>query len=237
MQRRSFLKVAAACWLAPNALFRREVDAAAILRSFTDSEYSVYAIGDPFRLGGLTYATNGRQAIRADISHAEADGENLRRPALDFVFSRFETPTRWIPWQVPAVESLTIGVAGGNVCPVCEGKRRKVLDYFPTDEQCETDPALADYDVDDNSVPDPACEYCRGTYTKRPSVVEVFGQFHTAALLKKLSAIPGLEIARSSDQMPFETQRREILLFRGGGFEGATVPASFDPGELVKGKR
>lgn len=230
MRRRSFLATVAGAFLAPSAFFRSGVDAAAIMRSFCDPDHAIYAIDRPFVDGGAVWATNCRQAIRGDGAEVEPEGEALRRPRITRALAELIPVGSWRPWRLPSIDELTLRQRDGGICPACEWKRRIVLDEYPPEESIAHDPAFALYDVDDNSIVDPACELCRGREYLGPTVVQVAGAFHCYALVKKLAAIPGLEVceSRRDGSNLLNDQVVRPMLFRGGGFFGASMPLVYD---------
>lgn len=112
MQRRSFLKTVSAALMVPCVHLRREVDRESLMLAFCDEpEMSRWDLDRPFSIGSLTYATDARHMVRAELSNRIDCGERRFReswsPQIDAT-----TETHHCSFPAPALTACRWGSPG-----------------------------------------------------------------------------------------------------------------------------
>ena len=211
--RRTVLKSIAAILMAPTIRLRPEIDREALMRPFC-GESCRYSLEEPFQQGSLTYCTDARRIIRAELTCPEIVGER-RLPNAVRLWRNHWRNGQWIPVERPQISELLMphyqGVDG--VCPKCLGRRISLGDQYPAGDY-NTFPS---YDPDDNSIGDTSCEQCQGRAYYGPSEVEIGGYRFCYAMLSPMYDIPDVQII--PPRFPDEP-----MLFRADGFEGMVMP-------------
>lgn len=236
--RRSFLgasaAVAAAALFGPKISLRSEIDRERLMLPFCGENYR-WDLAAPFGVGSLTYATDARRIIRAEIIGRKEVGER-RIPNVNGLWrDEWKPDGELIPFEKPPLSSIRWGFHNHGDCPDCGGRR------IPWDGVGKEYPNLDDagfkhlerergYDVDDNCVFDPACRTCRGRPYKGPSLFEFRGQFYSAALLLPIWDLPGVKIGVAQP----DRDKERKLLFAADGFEGIVCPVFNDDRKIVQ---
>lgn len=224
MTRRTALKSLAALAIVPTVQLRPEIGREDILAQFCDDWSTRYDMGEPFQVGSLTYATDARRACRAELTAPHVIGER-RRPPISKVFDDHFHASRWFDFRLPEPHEMTIRDACGD-CPHC--RNRRVQCPIPFDElrwnrfgELDARTALIDYDVDDHTVRDASCEHCHGREYRGGNLFRVAGMSDGVAmcpiLCHPLRRIERLQVAVGN------IAERDMLLFRGDGFEGIVM--------------
>lgn len=223
MNRRTALKLIASAFVAPLVHLRSEIDRERLMLAFCDGDFCRYNIGSPFSVGSLTYATDARKMVRAELPSRVESGER-RIPDVESCWESFWHPGEFVPLELPAVDapSLVIPPAGSGVCPLCDDRRLSFGDRWPSEEEIE---AVRDWDVDDNTYRDPNCPLCRGRDFKGPSALRVGGILMNYSQLKPIAALPNVRI---SANRKYEGDHFGPLLFRADGFEGMAMGLAKD---------
>lgn len=216
INRRAALKSLAAAVMVPCVRLREDIDREAIMAGFCYTDRCLYDIDKPFTVGSLTYATDARWAIRAELSGAAHDGERIL-PPIERAWKKY-----WVPqgafreFELPhwSHASVTPARTWGH-CPECGDRRVSYGDcYPPADALNNKNWVLAhDYDIDDNTVRDKSCAVCRGKEWKGPCQIRVLGHLHDYWRLKRILSLPSGRIASAP----------ECLLFVADGFEGVSM--------------
>jgi hypothetical protein len=232
--RRAFIRqttaaVALAGLFRPTVLLRESIDREAILKKFCE-RYPLntrYAIAEPFSVDSLTYATDGRWMIRAELAAPIDAGEPKRRPPVHEVFDRWDHSRAMREMESPTDSDLLWG--SGLACPHCQDKRVDVSDDW------ERYADALDFDGDDCTIGDRNCPVCwdpvlnrgRGAY---PCMVKIGGYHFEAVRVREILAIPGMRVGAAPAW--FENRRVGVLQFEGNGFQGimAGVDAYAPPG-------
>ena len=214
--RRTALKAVAGFLLAPTLMLRQEIDREALLRAFCepDSVGLRYDMETPFRVGGLSYATDIRYICRAELSAPREDGGERRIPPVERLWKEL-----WLPGDFRPLDIGTLPLRRTEYprCPYCGDRRISLGECYPPADWLESREAGDyGYDVDDNSIRDKSCTACHGLDFQGPSVVD-FGDdvFMDRWRLNPIIALPNVEWSMS--QINHE---RAPLLFRADGFEG-----------------
>lgn len=207
--------------MAPTVNLRREIDREALMRPFCDTwEGFLYQLNAPFQEGSLTYATDSRRIIRAELTSPEIVGERML-PNCAKLWENHWRPAEFVPIERPAISELLVPRFEnyGSTCPVCLGRRISLGKEYPDfdDEELNTRIHRLGYDVDDNSIRDESCNHCRGLDYYGPSEMQI-GDFRFAyAMVSPMFALPELRVAAP---VTVETP----LLFVADGFEGMVMP-------------
>ena len=225
--RRTVLKSIAAALMAPTIRLRPEIDREALMRPFCGEDFR-YAIDQPFQQGSLTYCTDARRIIRAELSCPEINGERRLPNAAGLWKQYWGNNPQWIPVERPELNELLLprGDDYQGVCPLCLGRRISLGDTYPDFDDKTVDRRIHDlqYDVDDNSIGDAACERCHGREYWGPSEVEFSdGIRFRYDMLAPMYDLPGLMVSPTKyDGLP--------MPFKADGFEGMIMPlASPEP--------
>jgi hypothetical protein len=216
VSRRLVLQAGVASLFAPTVVLRQNVSRERFLRPFCDSDFIRYDLAEPFKVGSLTYATDGRSIVRCELLSTLDDGVEKRRPNVELVYNQlFKPRSEFIPLELPSIESLEMNDWG---CPVCLNRRLPSGDF--RDEYHQT---KYDYDPDDETIADISCRWCHSANGEPlnafRSVVSFNGGTHrfVYSSLLKIAAIPNVRVALS---IPEHDAKMPLLLFRGDGFEG-----------------
>jgi len=217
----------------PKISLRSEIYRERLMLPFCGENYR-WDLGAPFGVGSLTYATDARRIIRAEIVSRKEDGER-RVPNVNGLWrDEWKPDGELIPFEKPPLSSIRWGFANFGDCPDCGGRR------IPWDGVGEKYPDLDDaqykhlerekgYDVDDNCVFDPACRTCRGRPYQGPSLFEFRGQFYSAALLLPVWNLPGVRIGVGQ----LDGGERK-LLFSADCFEWSVCPVFADDKKIMR---
>lgn len=213
--RRTALKAIAAALMAPTIRLRPEIDREALMRPFCDVDEGFrYQLNAPFQQGSLTYCSDSRRIIRAELTCPEVVGER-RLPNAVELWGRHWRNGQWMPGERPQITDLLVSLDRdiSGVCPKCLGRRISLGDKYPDSE----DTTPINYDPDDNSIGDASCEQCRGLTYYGPSEVNIGGLRYCYGMLAPMYDLPGLRISPSGHP-------DHPLLFRADGFEGMVMP-------------
>lgn len=99
LTRRTVLKSIAAALMAPTVRLRTEIDREALMRPFCGEDYR-YSLSEPFQQGSLTYCTDSRRIIRAELTAPELVGER-RLPNAVGLWNNKWRDGRWTPIYRP----------------------------------------------------------------------------------------------------------------------------------------
>lgn len=219
MNRRLFLKASAAALCVPFVGLRREVDREALMLPFCcDHPYPRYDIESPFQHGSLTYATDSRRIVRAEIAKPKIVGEG-RLPPVAALWDMRWRPKEWIEIDRPDFDSLKHRRDGvPDTCPECLGRMVSCGETYPSeDELNELLSRGVRWDVDDNTKGDESCPRCRGCEYEGPSVLEVCGVRLAYDVACPVWDLPGpVRFAVLGEELP--------VLFAADGFEGMVMP-------------
>jgi hypothetical protein len=219
LTRRTTLKAIAAALMAPTIRLRPEIDREALMRPFCDTtEGYRYQTNEPFQQGSLTYCTDSRRIIRAELTLTEIVGER-RLPNAVGLWGQHWHPSQWIEIERPEISQLLIPIGNdyGSTCPQCLGRRISLGDQYPD----ENDPRLINYDPDDNTIGDESCSLCRGLDYFGPSEMEIGGHRFAYRLMAPIFDLPGVKFSPPK-------HKEEPGLFLADGFEGMLMPLAYE---------
>lgn len=224
MKRRAFLSTTSmavsALLMRPTILLRNEIDRESILLGFCDHAQHImrYDLSSPFTLGSLTYATDARVMVRAELSSPIDDGKDVLRPQADKTFKQlWREGLKFHDLELARLEDLAEGHA---TCPACEGRRVQVS-HDDWERYWNDD----DFDPDDSTIGDRNCDWCWDRAKNRPResvkcIDRVDGFEFSHSLLKKVSTIPNVRVAASVNDSKHNVG---LLQFFGDGFEGMLI--------------
>jgi hypothetical protein len=229
ISRRSVLKGIAAAMMAPTIQLRPSVPDERLMLAFCDPDCSRWAIDAPFGWGSLTYATDTRAMIRAEIANRQEVGERKLPPKIDQIWESWFRPARqWRQLDPSDIEPTHDGI---GVCWECGDRRVSLGESYPELDEWGSfsDKRLyrLDYDIDDNTIRDESCPRCKGMDSGHKTVAVLFGQEHQSHNLKRIIALPNVMVCPS--ELSLE-RHAPGLLFRADGFEGIAlglVPREF----------
>lgn len=216
VSRRTFLKAAAAVIWAPKIELRPAIDREKIMLAFCDPFDERYHIGSPFAVNSLTYATDRYAMIRAELAN-RSELEDRRIPNVTPVWNDLWHPRSWHAFD-PALLTPKYMSEGPQLCPQCGAARISLGEEYPDmadGDEIQRIYSLG-YDVDDNTIRDPSCSLCKGLEFSGPDVSDLLGCYHSTFFVKRIAAIPDVQISRSCAD-------GDVLLFRGDGFEGVSL--------------
>lgn len=223
MQRRSFLRTVAAAIMVPCVQLRREVDRESLMLAFCDTEQaSRYDFDQPFSVGSLTYSTDSRHMVRAELVNRLDCGERRLPRGVEDVWNSYWHPRDWRPFELPPM-SVLIKHRNEGICPECGDRWIPLGDKYPSEEEVNDRYMGLSYDVDTNSIRDASCPLCHGRTYYGPHCVEVCGVLMTYHRLKPIAAIPGVMVAANRLDDPDSP-----LLFRGSGIDGIAMGLARD---------
>lgn len=219
LNRRTTLKILGAAIMAPCVNLRTEIDRERLLAAFCDdNDWQRYDFDRPFAIGSLTYATDARHMVRAELPARIEEGERRLPKGIEQVWSEWWQPQDFQPFHLPPVESLTLlpDQRWGGTCPVCDDRRISIGDRYPqsNDEAAE----LPEYDPDDNTIRDASCPLCRGRAYYGPCRVRLCGRLMDYSRVKPIAALPNVRVAATKHYHP-----ESPLLFVADGFEGMAM--------------
>lgn len=221
MQRRSFLKLVAASFMVPCVQLRREIDRESLILAFCDTDSFRYDFDRPFAIGSLTYATDSRHMVRAELSNRREDGERRLPENVEECFNKYWNPGEWRPFELPPIESLVkypVEMDKTGMCPLCGDRWIFLGDRYPNEDEMEHLRLTASYDVDTNEIRDTSCQLCHGRDYYGPSSLEVCGVLLSYHRLKPIAAIPGVMVAANQNR-----DQDSPILFRGCGIDGMAM--------------
>lgn len=180
-----------------------------------------YRIDFPFRVGELSYATDGATLVRTELESCVEEGD-VRVPDMELTWSCYwSVSCEWKPFELPAIDNLTEHVDGVS-CPLCGDRRvslgEKYPEFGPNGEPVDHKLSVYGYDVDDNSIRDKSCQLCEGLAYRGPNAVRVRGVPMSYSRLKTIASIGNVEIASTA-----VSRTHHWILFRGNGFEGIAL--------------
>jgi len=220
LTRRTVLKSIAAAMMAPTIRLRNEIDREALMRPFCGDDFR-HSLSEPFQQGSLTYCTDARRIIRAELTAPEIVGER-RLPNAVRLWNQNWRSGQFMPIKHPAINDLLPSSEPDipGTCPKCF-ERRVCLgaEYPPCDDDGMVSMRLQrlGWDVDDNTVRDASCPLCHGLEYYGPSQMEIGRLRYSYALIAPVFALPGVVF------LPAEATGQP-LLFRAEGFEGMAMP-------------
>lgn len=207
MIRRSFLKTMAGAFTAALVNLRPTIDNERLMIPFCDPDYQRFDFASPFGIESLTYATDGKAMIRAEIARREEYGERrLPSNIADIWRAHWNHGGQWVPVQ----EYLTPTLHNDDDCPECGDRRIDHGDDWPILTN------LLDYDPDTNTSRDPSCVLCKGRSYPGLNVCVIDGVHHNAFKLRRIAALPNAVICPSLSVA-------DSLLFKADGFEGISL--------------
>lgn len=219
MNRRSALKTIGLTLLAPIVRLRQTVDRENLLRAFCDDwEGGRYNLQYPFSVGSLTYGSDLRHLVRAELSSVVEDGTR-KIPDVEWAWNQYWHPSRFVPFELPPADSprlVTPRDDWGAICPLCDDRRISFGDRHPA----SLDEVPPDYDPDDNTYRDPSCPLCRGRTFYGPSQLIVEGVRMSYSRLKPIAALPNVRVAGN---MVRQEGQPGPLVFVADGFEGMAM--------------
>jgi hypothetical protein len=222
LSRRSVLKGIAAAMMAPTIQLRASVPDERLLLPFCASEFSRYSLDAPFGWGSLTYASDSRAMIRAEIGNRQEVGER-RLPNVQQVWDCWFRPApQWRPLTPSDIEPTAQDEVGR--CWLCGDRRVSYGPDFPevnefgqfADERCNR----LGYDIDNNTIRDESCPRCKGRDFGHNTLCELFGQEHQSHNLRRIVALPNVMVCAS---LHHPEQHAPALLFKADGFEGIAL--------------
>lgn len=239
LTRRTALKTIAAALMVPQVRLRKEIDREELMRKFCSRDgdwLHRYDLETPFQHGSLTYATDSRRMVRAELTSPCLVGER-KLPPVDSCWKESWQPGKWVPLRRPELGELVsrnVNNLDLAICPVCDGRMVSLGEHYPEQEKLEDIHRRGiRWDVDENIVGDESCPTCRGRDYEGPDIVMIGGQGFSYSLLRPIWDLPGEVSATISkfDQHP--------LLFRCDGFEGIAMslyPSAIDAKQQQGGK-
>jgi len=220
--RRTTLKAIAAAIMAPTIQLRQSIPDERLLAAFCDTEpmyCSRYHLSEPFGHGSLTYATDAKAMVRAEIGNRLEVGERRLPPNIDDIWSsHFEPDGKWRPLTLDDIAPTKVCPLSCVPCPECGGRRISLGDTYPDFEDPVVDAMMhkKGYDVDDNSILDANCKTCRGMNYHGKSIFLFNGIEHATHACRRIVALPNVRVCQSRF-VP------EAMLFRADGFEGISL--------------
>lgn len=223
--RRTALAAIAAAIACPVVRLRKSIDAERLMLAFCDREewHPKWNLKEPIAIGSLTYATDTRGMIRAELANRQIIDDKKLPPCTE-VWNKYWHPSQqWMPLNQDAIRPVL--TSRWPDCPECGCLATVCLgNEYPdfNDPAVYTEVHRYGYDSDTNSIRDKSCPVCHGLRYSGPSDVRVFGALHSSFLLKRIAALPNVMVcpSRAND---------DVLLFRADGFEGCQM-ALFDEG-------
>lgn len=217
--RRTVLKSIAAALMAPTVRLRQEIDREALMRPFCGEDLR-YSLSEPFQQGSLTYCSDTRRIIRAELTCPELVGER-RLPNAVGLWNEKWRDGQWIEIERPEITDLLPSPLEDldNVCPLCLGRRISLGAEYPYRHNKEMDERMyrLGYDPDDNTIRDETCPRCQGRDYYGPSEFAINGLRYRWAMLAPIFDLPNVRFLPSEyEELP--------LLFKADGFEGMTMP-------------
>jgi hypothetical protein len=201
----------------PTILLRNEIDRESILLGFCDHAQSVmrYDLSSPFTLGSLTYSTDARVMVRAELSSPIDDGRDILRPPAEETFKQlWRDGLKYHDLELLRLEDLSEGY---GVCPACDGRRIPV-----SQDQWEQYWDDDDFEPDDSTISDRTCEWHWDRRKNEPRekvkcIATIDGLGFNQFYLKKVATIPNVRVAASLND---PSANVGLLQFFGDGFEG-----------------
>lgn len=214
ISRRSAIKLIASAITVPLIKLRESVPDEKLMLAFCDADVCRYDCSKPFGVGSLTYATDSRAMVRAEIVNRQECGE-IKTPPCDAIWGKYWQPTG--QWKPLTLEDIQPTIEHWCLCPDC-GSRRIELPEYPdlSDPIVNARYHRMAYDVDDNSIRDTSCKTCRGSDEKKPSAAEILGVRHSTWFARRILNLPNAKVCRTQF-IP------EALLFVADGFEGVSL--------------
>lgn len=216
VSRRTFLKAAAAVICAPRIELRPAIDREKLMLAFCDPDATRYSLEAPFGVDSLTYATDSYAMIRGELAN-RSELADRRIPNVTPVWNDLWHPRAWIDFD-PSLLTPTLTTDGPHLCPQCGCARVSLGDTYPdmTDSDEVQRIYSLGYDIDDNTIRDKSCSLCKGLEYDGPDVSNLLGIYHSTFYVKRIAAIPNVQISRSCAD-------GDVVLFRGDGFEGVSL--------------
>lgn len=224
--RRTAIAAGVAALFAPTVRLQVErSDIERLLSVFVDrDDYGIiYDHSKPYHLGGWTYCTDARHMAWAELCRPDEDGGERRIPKVEEVRRNLFRPRRWVDLSLPAIESLE--VRDHAVCPRCGNRRVSCGEHYPSPDWIDSKGIKLDYDVDDNTMRDASCDFCRGGQRKNiPSVATVCGLPFSYWRLLPIAAIPGVRVS-ATDSLTFPDNKTSgrVLCFESDGIQGVAM--------------
>lgn len=227
--RRGFLRsvgAAAAAMMVPTVALRQTIDAERLMAAFCGTDvYSRFDIGSPFFQKGLTFATDSRAMIVGDIGTPNVIGERRLPDAIGVIESCWDPRAKFVPLSeldlTPTIRRDDFGL-----CPECGNRQIP----YPEESEWPDDPYAAHrmrFDVDDSTMGDPSCKVCNGQPYEGPTLVNVCGVTHSAWYLKRVAAIPDVEVAMVTARVrSYAHLSGHCIQFRSEQFRGLSLGVS-----------
>lgn len=141
------------------------------LKPFCDTEPSLYSLEEPWRVGDVVYATDGRILIEVDAALAElvaeAGGRKVPTDIANRIFKRFSKATDWRACPEVKGDCEQCGNTGRAICFDCG--------HTHTCHECKT-----------SGRGDACCEAC---------LIEIGGELFQAKYLRLVAALPAVQCA------------------------------------------
>lgn len=212
------MKAIGAAMTVPIIDLRKSVPRENLLLQFC-GEDSRYRLDQPFGVGSLTYATDARAMIRAELVTRNEVGE-MRLPPVARVWGEHWNPTgQWRELDEKMMEPTIIKEF--QSCPKCGGEKVSFGEGYPPPPEVFGLITNYSYDVDDNTLRDRSCSLCHGLDYTDPAWSDVLGVHHNSHMLKRIAALPNAMVCLSAS-------REDAILFRADGFQGISLGWSDD---------
>jgi hypothetical protein len=223
VSRRTVLKGIAAVIMAPTIQLRASVPDERLLLPFCNAETTRWSLEAPFGWGSLTYATDTRAMIRAEIANRQEVGERRLPPKIDQIWENWFRPAQqWRPLTPDDIQPTIAEQIG--MCFECGDRRVSIGSEYPefNHEGVLKDARLRrlQYDIDDNTIRDESCPTCKGLDYGHKNITLICGQEHQSHHLKRILALPNVMVC-ASEWNP--EKHAPGLLFRADGFEGIAL--------------
>jgi len=222
ISRRTVLRGIAAALMAPTIQLRASVPDERLLLPFCNADITRWNLDAPFGLGSLTYATDTRAMIRAEIANRQEVGERKLPPKIDEIWANWFRPAQ--QWRRLTSEDIQPTVEDCGPCFVCGDRRVSAGEFQPEWDYYGvlTDKTMRslDYDCDDHTIRDASCGHCKGQSNGHNNIAVIFGQEHKAYDLKRILALPNAMVCESEWH---PDKHAPGLLFRADGFEGIAL--------------
>lgn len=223
--RRTALKAITAALMCPTIKLRDDYPDERLLRQFCNSdEHYRYDHSTPYSVGSLSYATDARVLVRAELPSVQTIGERVM-PPIERVWKLWWTPspftpnTQWVPLEGRLIVP-TIRQEEYSRCPVCNSVASVQLAVYPgSEEELEALKPFG-WDVDSNSIRDRNCPECHGLEFKGNHLIQIHHTMFSAYYMRKLATLPNAEICLD--------RTKTVLLVRAEAFQGILM--SVEPG-------
>lgn len=234
--RRTMLKVGWAAMICRLVDLRSDVADERLLQLFCDDDdaslYGMYDLRKPFQNGSLTYGTDARCMVRAELLNPVV-GDERRIPPAAQVFSNLWRPSnQWVPLGDLNLVSDRVDLQGEIDCPRCGSSCTvDVPEDFPVfNDNGEVSKDGRDLvykygmDPDTWKIRDKNCPVCHGLQMRGQTVVEVNGSNFALQYIEKIRQLPEPRIQTydwpSAGKHNKLKRTGQIMLIEAGPFQG-----------------